>query len=169
MPKRYLVFRWCIYALATLVLSFFQLLVADHVSLYGITPFLAPMLVGVVSSYEGSRAGPIFALVFGVLCDLGGATPVMGFFTLLFPLAALTASFLAENLFSPGFPCSLVSSFFCYLIVAGGRIILFLIDGETGVWDMWYLALREFLVSLPLLAVVFPLFRWVHRRTTFDY
>ena len=169
MPKRYIVLKWLSYGGATAVLLLIQTGVFHHIRLWGVVPFLAPMVVGVAASFEEGIPSSLFALVFGVLCDLGGATPVMGFFTFLFPLAALTASFLAENLFSPGFPCSLVSSFFCYLIVAGVRIILFLIDGETGVWDMWYLARREFFVSLPLLAVVFPLFRWVHRRTTFDY
>ncbi len=167
MPKRYLVFRWCIYALATLVLSFFQLLVADHVSLYGITPFLAPMLVGVVSSYEGSRAGPIFALAFGILCDLGTTSPAAGFFTFTFTLAALVAALVAERLFSPGFLCSLASTAVCYLITALARFVLLASSGAVGAAAV--LAVEEFLISLPFLLVVFPVYRWVHQKTAIDY
>ena len=41
--------------------------------------------------------------------------------------------------------------------------------GRTAFAAMCSVALREFLISLPLLAVVYPMFRWVHRKTTFEY
>lgn len=167
MPKRYLVFRWCVYALATLLLSFFQLLVTDHISLLGVIPFLPPMVVGVVASYAGSRAGPVFALVYGLLCDLSGSPPAPGFFTLVFTLAALVAALMAERLFSPGFLCSLMATSVCYLLTALARLLLLAPDGSAGAGAL--LAAEEFLVSLPFLLVVFPVYRWVHRKTWIEY
>ena len=166
MPKRYIVFKWVVYALATALLLQVQTWVLDYVPVWGVTAYLAPMLVGVVASYEGSLAGPLFALVFGVLWDLGTASPAAAFFTFTFTAAALTAALMAEHLFSPGFLCSQASTTVCYLITALGRLLLL----GAGAWEAGaVLALREFLVSLPLLLVVFPVYRWVHRKTTIEY
>lgn len=166
MPKRYLVFKWVIYVIATFLLLQVQTWVLDHVEVWGVTAFLAPMMVGVVASYEGSLAGPLFALGFGVLCDLGTASPAAAFFTFTFTAAALAAALMAEHLFSPGFLCSLASTTVCYLITALGRLLLL----GSGAWEVGaYVALREFLVTLPLLLVVFPVYRWVHNKTTIEY
>ena len=96
MPKRYVVFKWVIYAVATFLLLQVQTWALDYVELWGVTPFLAPMLVGVVASYEGSLAGPLFALVFGVLCDLGTVSPAAAVFTFIFTAAALVAAVLSS-------------------------------------------------------------------------
>lgn len=166
MPKRYIVFKWVVYALATLLLLQVQTWVLDYVTVWGVTAYLAPMLVGVVASYEGSLAGPLFALVLGILFDLGTPSPAAAFFTFTFTAAALAAALMAEHLFSPGFLCSLASTTMCYLITALGRLLLLGREAwETGA----YLALREFLVTLPLLLAVFPVYRWVNRKTTIEY
>ena len=166
LPKRYIVFKWVVYALAALVLLAFQAAVVDHVRLWGLVPWLAPMVVGVVSSYEGSRASPIFALVFGFLLDVGTAGASPGFLTFTFTLSALIAALLAEHLFSPGLLCSLVATAVCYLITALGRLFLYPFADAPLVLS---LALGEFLLSLPFLLAVFPLCRFVHRKTTIEY
>lgn len=166
LPKRYIVFKWVVYALAALVLLLLQIAVVDHIRLWGLVPYLAPMVVGVVASYEGSRASPIFALVFGLLLDVGTAGASPGFLTFTFTLSALIASLLAENLFSPGFLCSLVATAVCYLITALGRLFLYSFANAPLILS---LALGEFLISLPFLLVVFPLCRFVHRKTTIEY
>ena len=70
MPKSYLIFKWVVYSLATMLLVLLQLFVLNYIHVGGIAPFLPPMLVGAAASYEGSRASPVYALVFGLLCDL---------------------------------------------------------------------------------------------------
>ena len=74
LPKSYLVFKWTIYSLATLLLFALQYLVLNHVHVFGITPFLYPMLPAVLSSYEGLRRGSVFSP--GFLCGL--AVSAMG-------------------------------------------------------------------------------------------
>ena len=169
MPKRYLVWKWAVYAAAAALFLLVQAAVCSYIALWGIFPLLPPMVVGAVASFEGSRASPLFALAFGVICDLGGATPGAGFFTFLFPLAALLSARLAESLFSPGWLCSFVCVSLSYLIVAAARIALLVLGGAGGLWLMWSIALREYAVSLPFLLLVFPLCRLIHRRTTVDY
>ena len=169
MPRSYLVFKWAVYALATALLALAQLFVLNHVSLGGVFPFLPPMAVGVAASYEGSRASGVYALVFGLLCDLAMAGAPPGFYTFVFTLGALAASALAENLFSPGFWCSLMACAVCYLATALGRWAVFLHRGSASSGAVLLTAAAEFLVTLPCLIPVFLLFRQVHRRTTVDY
>ena len=169
MPKRYIVFKWVCYAVMTLLLVLLDTFLFRHIRIGGIFPFLPPMIVGVVSSYEGSKASPFFALVFGLLCDLTLYAPAPGFFCLIFTLSALISSLLAENLFSPGLLCSFVSALLCYLFTALGRIFVLLTAGETALGLICALSLQEFLLSLPLLLLIFPFGRWVYTKTTIDY
>ena len=171
MPRSYFIFKWVVYSLATLLLVLLQLFVLNYISPGGITPFLPPMVVGAVASYEGSRASPVYALVFGLLCDLAltGAGAPAGFFTLVFTLSALAAALLAERLFSPGLLCTLMSVTVCYLTAALGRCVYFLVRGDTALPAVLLVAVEEFLATLPCLLLVFPLVRLVHRRTTVDY
>ena len=158
-----------VYSLCTLLLALAQLFVLNQISIAGVVPFLPPMVVGVAASYEGSRASPVYALVFGVLCDLAMAGAPAGFYTLVFTLSALIASLLAENLFSPGFLCSFMSTAVCYLVTALGRCAVFLHRGTASPAAVLLEAGREYLVTLPCLVLVFLLLRQVHRRTTVDY
>ena len=169
MPKRYLVGKWAVYAAAAALFLLVQTAVCNYISLWGILPLLTPMVVGTVASFEDSRSAPIFALVFGVICDLGGTTPGVGFFTFLFPLAALLSARLAESLFSPGWLCSFTCVSLSYLLVAIARIALLVLGGTPGLWLMCSLALREYAVSLPFLLLVFPLCRLIHRKTNVEY
>lgn len=169
MPKRYILFKWIVYSLAVLLLILLQLFVLNRISILGVIPFLAPMVTGTVASLEGSRASPIFALVFGLLCDLTIAGSADGFYTLTFTLAALVASLLAENLFSPGPLCSLMSVSVCYLLTALGRLAAFLIRQQTGLSALLMTAVLEYLVTLPWLLLVYWLLRRVNLRTTIDY
>ena len=169
MPKRYIVFKWAVYALATALLLLMQLCLFYHIRLWGVVPFFPPVLVGVVASYEGRSASPFFAAAFGLLCDLGAAGGPPGFCTFTFTLAALLASFMAESLFSQGFLSSAASAALCCFLTGLLRLLLLFAGGERALGAMCSLAVREMLVTLPLLLVVFPLCRWVHRRTTFDY
>ena len=168
MPRSYLIFKWVVYALATLALVLAQVFLLSHVRVEGVAPFLPPMLVGAAASYEGSRASSIYALAFGFLCDLAMAGAPAGFYTFVFTLSALVAALLAEHLFSPGFWCSLMAVTVCYLITALGRAAVFLPRGAAG-GAVLLTAAAEYLVTLPCLIPVFLLFRQVHRRTTVDY
>ena len=87
----------------------------------------------------------------------------------MFTLAALLSSLLAENLFSPGFLCSLMSVTVCYLMTALGRCAVYLHRGTASPAAVLLMAAKEYLVTLPCLVLVFLLLRQVHRRTTVDY
>lgn len=169
MPKSYIVFKWVVYTAATLLLLLLNTFLLSQLRIWGVTPLMIPMFVGVVASFEGSKASPFFALVFGLLWDLATPAGVPGFFTFTCTLSGLVAALLAENLFSPGLLCSFVTTTVCYFLTALGRLLCLLTEGTGALTAAVSVAAREYLVSLPWLLVVFFVYRWVHRRTTVDY
>lgn len=169
LPKSYLVFKWMVYGFAALLLFALQSLVLNHIRVFGLTPFLYPLIPAAVAMYEGNRRGPVFALVLGVVCDTLLHGPFTGFFTLVFPLIAIFAAMVGENFLSPGLLCCLVVSASALLLTGGMRILVHLLTGGGYVQLMARIALGETLLSLPALAVVMPLCRAIHRRCAADY
>ena len=109
-PKSYTVFKWAVYALATLLFFALQGLVLDHVRVWGLTPFLYPILPAVEAMYEGPRRGPVFALVMGLFCDILIWGPFEGFYALSFTIIALISAVIGENMLTPGTFCALLVS-----------------------------------------------------------
>ena len=54
LPKSYLVFKWLVYASATLLFFALQSLVLNHIRVLGLTPFLYPLLPAIVAMYAVS-------------------------------------------------------------------------------------------------------------------
>lgn len=169
LPKSYVVAKWTVYGLATMLLFFLQYLLLDHLHFHGLTPFIYPMLPAVVASYEGLRRGGVFGLAVGLVCDLLLTGPFYGFFTLAFTLIALLAALIGENLLSPGFLCALCVSAMALLLTGALRILFQLLSGGGYLGLMARIALEESLLSLPALAAVLPLYRLIHRRCAVDY
>lgn len=59
--------KWTAYALACLLLLFGHELTLAHLRVWGIAPFLPPLLPAVLASMEDRLEGFVFALAFGVL------------------------------------------------------------------------------------------------------
>lgn len=169
MPKSYLVLKWTVYSLATLLLFALQYLVLDHIQVWGLTPFLYPMLPAVAASFEGLRRGSTFALAVGVVCDLLLPGPFEGFYAIAFTLTALIAALIAENLLSPGFLCGLAVSAMSLLLTGGLRILVQFLSGGGYLGLMFRMVLIESLITLPALVVVVPLYRLIHDRCASDY
>ena len=64
------IFKWALYAGATAVFFLLQGGVLQRISLWGVIPFVFPILVAVVGMYEGPLPGSVYGLTVGVLCDL---------------------------------------------------------------------------------------------------
>lgn len=169
LPKSYLVYKWTVYGLATLLLFALQYLVLNHISLFGVVPFLYPMLPAVLASYEGLRRGSLFALAVGLVCDLLLVGPFDGFYTVTFTLIALFAALIGENVLAPGFLCGLVVSSLGLLLTGVFRIVLEFFGGNTHLLLMGKILLIETLLSLPAIIVVLPLYRVIHQRCASEY
>ena len=169
LPKSYLVFKWVVYSLATFFLLTLQALVLNQIRIWDLVPFLYPMLPAVLSMYEGPRRGAIFALVLGVICGLLVPSPFQGFFAIVFTVTALLSSWVAENLLAPGFLCGLLVSTLGLLLTGGLRILTQILAGGGYLELMTEIAIKEGLITLPMVAVVVPVYRAVHKRCAADY
>lgn len=158
--------KWTVYALAIALLLFLHTLTTAHVRVQGVVPFLPPLLLAVVASMEERLESAVFALVFGVLCDLALTAPVPWLYTVSFIAAALLVSLIARSVVQPGFLCSLVSSAVAFALIDLILAAVLLLAGRSSLAAILDRALRELLLSLPLLAVCHPLLAFLHRRFT---
>lgn len=169
MPKSYLIWKWTVYSLVTLALFALQYLVLDQLQLWGLRPFLYPMLPAAVASYEGLRRGSVFALCLGVVCDLLLPAPFRGFFTLTFTAIGLLSGRIGESALPSGWLCGLLVSAMALLLTGGARMLVQLLTGGGYLALMGRMVLTETAITLPALPVVLPLYRLVFRKLPNEY
>lgn len=162
------IFKWALYAGAALLCLMVQGGLCQRLVLWGVIPFVYPLLAAIPATFESPVAGTIFALSMGVVCDLLLPAPIPCFYTLVFPLAGLCGALLSQSLLPAGFLCSLVASAAAFLLTDAFHCLLLWITGKTAWTAGLQLMLREFLVSAPLVIPVTLLFRVVFSRTHLD-
>ena len=104
------IFKWTLYALAGLLWAAVQGAVLRRFSVFGVLPFLYPLLAAIPATLEGPAPGAVYALVWGVVCDLLLPSSLPCFYTLIFPLVGLAAGLLSKSLIPAGYLCSTASS-----------------------------------------------------------
>ena len=155
--------KWTAYALACLLLLFGHELTLAHLRVWGIAPFLPPLLPAVLASMEDRLEGFVFALAFGVLCDLALTAPLPCLYTIAFPLTALLAALIARSVLQPGILCSLAVSTAAFVLV---DLITLLAGGRSELSAIALRAVQELALSLPLLIVCHPVLAFLHRKFT---
>ena len=159
-----LIFKWSLYALAAALCLLAQGLFLRRIVIWGVMPFLYLFLGVIPASFENSNAGIVFSLCAGVVCDwlLPGSFPCL--YTLLFPLAGSVAGFLSRRVLPAGLLCSLLTSTLIFALHGLFRCVLLLAAGhpawEAGMWT----AVREYVVTIPLVIPVSFLFHCVRER-----
>ena len=169
LPKSYIIRKWTVYGLGTLALFALQYLILNHIEVWGVRPFLYPMLPAVVSSYEGLRRGSVFSLVLGAVCDMLLVGPFDGFFTLVFTLIGIASALISENLLPPSGLCALAVSAMATTMTALARMAVQILSGGGHLALMGKIAALEMLLSLPALVAIVPLYRLIHYRCANDY
>lgn len=166
--RNQLLFKWALYGAAAVLCMLIQGTVLQRITLWGVIPFLYPLLAAIPATYEGPTGGTVFALAVGVLTDLLLPAPLPCFYTLVFPLVGLCAALLSQGLLRSGFLCSLASGIPAFLLTGGFHCLLLWINREP-VWPVGgILLLRELCISLPLAIPLTVLFLAVHRRVHAD-
>jgi len=162
------IFKWFLYAAAAVLCLVMQTAFLQRIHIWGVIPFIYPLLAAVPATREKPASGTIFALGVGVVCDLllPGSIPCL--YTLTFPLAGLFASLLSQGMLRAGFLCSLASAAIAFLLTDGFRCLLMWLNNRPA-WETGaFLTLREFCVTAPLVIPVTVLFRRVYLRTHLD-
>ena len=154
--------KWTFYALATLLLCFFKRVLLGSVTVWGVLPFLPPVLLAVVASFEQPKAAVLSGIVFGALCDLVLPASFPCLYTLAFTLAALLTSTVMSSLLQQGFARALVSSVLTFA-VADLFQSLAMLTRSAALPAMLYLFARETLVSCALLLPSYPVLHAIRR------
>lgn len=159
--------KWLLYAAAAALCFGVQSAILQRITLWGVIPFLYPMIASIPSTTIPPVAATVFSLCIGIACDLllPGSSPC--FYTLVFPIVGLLASLLSDNLLPAGFTCSLLASLEAFLLTDGCRVLSLWLDGQSCSAALT-IASRETIVTLPLLIPLTLLFQAVERRTRFD-
>lgn len=162
------ILKWMFYGAVTVLMVLIQGSLLQRITIWGVLPFLYPLLPAALGMYEGSISGSIYGLTLGIFCDQLLCAPLPCFYTLVFPCVGLLSALISESFLPAGFLCGLTVSalsflltdvFHCFLLWAGGENVW-----QTGILVM----IKEFCVSLPLLIPISMLFSAIFRRTHFD-
>ena len=162
------IIKWVLYALAGLACTVVQAAVLQRFTLWGIIPFLYPLIAALPATFEGPAAGTVYALAAGVLCDLLLPSPIPCFYTLIFPLVGLSAGLLSQSLIPAGYLCSAAASLPAYLLTGVFHCIVLWATGHAAWTAGLSVTLRELCVSLPWSLPMAWLFRKVYRRVHID-
>ena len=126
---------------------------------------MPPLLPAVLASMEDRLEGFVFALAFGVLCDLALTAPLPCLYTIAFPLTALLAALIARSVLQPGILCSLAVSTAAFVLVDLITAVT-LLAGRSELSAIALRAVQELALSLPLLIVCHPVLAFLHRKFT---
>ena len=119
------IFKWTLYTLAGLVWAVVQAAFLQRVTVWGVIPFLYPLIAALPAIFEGPAAGTVYALACGVFCDLLLPSPIPCFYTLILPLVGLAAGLLSQSLIPAGYLCSAAAALPAYLQSASSTALSF--------------------------------------------
>ena len=162
------IFKWALYAAATLLCFLAQAFLFQRLTIWGVIPFVYPVVAAVPATYEGPVPGTIFALAVGVVCDLLLPEALPCFYTLAFPFVGLCAALISQSWLPAGFLCSLAVSALGFLCTGAFHCLLLWVRDKAAWGSGAFVCLREMVVSLPLAIPVTLLFLTVYRRTHLD-
>ena len=162
------IIKWVLYALAGLACTVVQAAVLQRFTLWGVIPFLYPLIAALPATFEGPAAGTVYALAAGIFCDLLLPSPIPCFYTLIFPLVGLSAGLLSQSLIPAGYLCSAAASLPAYLLTGVFHCIVLWATGHAAWTAGLSVTLRELCVSLPWSLPMAWLFRKVYRRVHID-
>jgi len=162
-------FKWLLYSAASLLLLLLQGAVLQRLRLFGVMPFLYPVLAAVLSMCEGALSGTVYSLALGVICDLVLPGPIPCFYTLIFPLAGLCSGLVSRSWLPAGFLCSLVVSFMAFVLTDTFHGLLLVLAGKTAWAAVAMTALCEICATALFVPLVFLLFRRICRKCAADF
>ena len=162
------IFKWTLYTLAGLVWAVVQAAFLQRVTVWGVIPFLYPLIAALPATFEGPAAGTVYALACGVFCDLLLPSSIPCFYTLILPLVGLAAGLLSQSLIPAGYLCSAAAALPAYLLTGIFHCIVLWAQGHPAWGAAMSVTLRELCVSLLWSLPMTWLFRKVFLRVHVD-
>ena len=162
------IFKWTLYTLAGLVWAVVQAAFLQRLTIWGVIPFLYPLIAALPAIFEGPAAGTVYALACGVFCDLLLPSSIPCFYTLILPLVGLAAGLLSQSLIPAGYLCSAAAALPAYLLTGIFHCIVLWAQGHPAWGAAMSVTLRELCASLLWSLPMTWLFRRVYLRVHVD-
>ena len=164
MTRRAMIQKWILYGLCALALVLAEGLLLVRVEVWGVHPFLLPAIAVIPVTLERSGQSLLYALFFGLACDLLMPTGVfVCFYCLVFFGGALLARLLSGQVIVAGLFCSLAVSAVGLLLCGFLRILLLTYQQGISTGPALTLLGKELLLSLAVTPLVhFPFSRVCH-------
>ena len=155
MERRGYVYKWLSYTLVSLLFILVQCFGLVHLRVWGVHPFVFPVLVSTVAALETAHESAIYTLALGLLMDLTMPGVLPCFYTVAFLVVFVATQLLSAKVLSwPFFCCMLcgVLSMVCCSVLN----ILFL-QAKVDFTPLSALMLlgKELLLTLPLMPLVY--------------
>ena len=158
-----ILFKWLLYAAGVLICWMLHGVALQFLDIFGVMPFIFPMLAAVIAMYEGPISGSICALALGIACDLTIAAPLPCFYTLIFPIIGMFAGLISKNWIHMSFWCALLLCLLAFLLTDSFHCLLLALTGSRHAMSTAIsLAFRETGASLPFLLPVYFVFRRIY-------
>ena len=108
MGRRDFLFKWLFYALTALGFVLVQVFGLVHIRIWGVHPFLFPVLVSTVAALESAHESAVFALATGAVLDVTMPGVIPCFYTVAFLVVFLLAWVLSAKVLSQPFFCCML-------------------------------------------------------------
>lgn len=156
--------KWALYLAAGFLCLLVQTVFLNRITLWGVIPFLYPLMVAIPATMEGSLFGSAYGLIFGVLCDLLLPAPIPCFYTLALTAVGFSAGLLSRNWLPAGLICSLAAAVVAFFLTDGFHAVVLWAQNHAAWKAAAWVGLREFCVSLPFIFLMTPFFERLYRR-----
>ena len=163
MSRRDLTIKWAFFSVAALAFIALQQLLLNRLEVWGIHPYLLPMLPVMAVILEGQKESAFFAVGLGFFCDLLSPAIIPCFYTIAFLACSLLAGIIAGRVIMPGFLCAVVC---CVTAIVLTDLLLILPLASSATFSFaaaLSLTGRELLLSLPFAPLLFFSFRKIRQ------
>ena len=158
-----IIFKWLLYAAGVLICWILHGVALQFLDIFGVMPFIFPILAAVIAMYEGPFSGSVCALVMGILCDLTISVPIPCFYTLIFPIIGMLAGLISQNWLPMSFWCAVILSLMAFALTDSFHCLLLTLKGSGhAIQAAADLAFRETGASMPFLIPVYFVFRRIY-------
>lgn len=164
MTQRDLTIKWAFFSCAALFFIALQQLVLNHLEIWGVHPYLLPMLPAMAVILEGQKESAFFAVGLGLFCDLLSPAVIPCFYTIAFLVCSLLCGLLAGRVIMPGFLCSFVCGALAMVMTNLLQMLFFTFYGSFSFTDALLLMGKELLLSIAAAPLIFLVFRRISRR-----
>ncbi len=166
--KKALITKWVLYSAALILFILLQQVLNALPAVWGVSPFLMPIIVALVAALEGPVPGTIFGICIGFFCDLIGGGIFSGIYTISFFCIALAISIISKDWVMHNIFGSLIYALISFFILDVFQTLFLLLFKGAELMVILSLAGREIAISILFTIPVFFLYNYLHRLFRYD-